>query len=130
MEDGALLSASYDPDATLALPAASDDSTSGHWNRRIPVKRPNEPTRCDRKVFVEQAAKKLSTSEAQAVQEVLDRALKLGYKVEWGKGKSCSYKLSYAGIAHDRFFRLTQKVIAMVNRKGQSIRCGMPKRWA
>jgi len=55
------------------------------------------PSQCDRATFLEQAVTRLSTAEAHAVEEILDRALKLGYEVKWGKGQSCSYELSYTG---------------------------------
>lgn len=105
LEDGALLSAAYDRDATLVIPTAiNSDSTI--TARVEPVLKPTsygaktkkgKPSQCDRATFLEQAAASLSTSEAHAVEEILDSALKLGYGVKWGKGKSCSYELSHTG---------------------------------
>jgi hypothetical protein len=63
--------------------------------RRVTVERTSElPSQCDRETLLQQAQSQLSASESQAVQQTLDRAIALGYKVDWGKGKSCAYKLS------------------------------------
>ena len=110
LADGALLSATYDPNTTLVIPAASNSApTTRLENRRVNGERSNQPHHCDRETLLEQAATRLSTPEVQAVREILDRALDLGYEVEWGKGKSCPYKLSYAALAEGSLFQVNSK---------------------